>query len=43
MPKQFVISIMARDRVGIVADVATAIKNLEGNLGDLSQTVLSGY
>lgn len=43
MSKQFVISIMARDRVGIVADVATAIKSLDGNLGDLSQTVLSGY
>ena len=43
MPKQFVISIMARDRVGIIADVATAIRSLDGNLGDLSQTVLRGY
>ena len=43
MPKHFVISIMARDRVGIVADVATAIRSLDGNLGDLSQTVLRGH
>ena len=43
MPNVFVISIMAKDRVGIVADVATVIKNLHGNLGDLSQTVLRGY
>ena len=43
MPRQLVISVMARDRVGIVADVATAIKHLEGNLADMSQTVLKGY
>ncbi len=40
---QFVISIMTRDRVGIVADVTGIIRELEGNLADLSQTVLCGY
>jgi len=43
MPNQYVISIMARDRVGIIADVTGTIRNLRGNLADLSQTVLGGY
>ncbi len=43
MPRQYVISVMARDRVGIIADVTTALKGLEGNLADMSQTVLCGY
>lgn len=43
MSKQYVISIMTSDRVGIVADVTTAIMELNGNLADLSQTVLRGY
>ena len=34
---------MARDRVGIIADVTGAIRELGGNLADLSQTVLGGY
>jgi glycine cleavage system transcriptional repressor len=41
--RQFVISVMTRDRVGIVADVAGAIRELGGNLADLSQTVLCGH
>lgn len=40
---QFVISIMSRDRVGIVREVASCISSLEGNIADLSQTVLRGY
>ena len=43
MQNQMIISIMARDRVGIVADVTAAIRQLDGNLADLSQTVLCGY
>ncbi len=39
----FVISVMAEDRTGIVADVTTAIRDLGGNLADMSQTVLRGY
>ena len=41
--RQVVISIMKRDRVGIVADVTAALQELDGNLADLSQTVLRGY
>lgn len=40
---KFILSIMSRDRVGIVADVAGAIKTLRGNLEDMTQTVLRGY
>ena len=41
--RQFVISVMTRDRVGIIADVSGLIRNLGGNLADLSQTVLCGH
>lgn len=40
---QFVISVMSRDRVGIIRDVASQIRRLDGNIADLSQTVLRGY
>jgi glycine cleavage system transcriptional repressor len=40
---QFVISVMSRDRVGIVHEVASRISALQGNIADLSQTVLRGY
>ena len=40
---QCVISIMSRDRVGIVSDVANRISALHGDIADLSQTVLGGY
>ncbi|MFA5204719.1 MAG: ACT domain-containing protein [Lentisphaeria bacterium] len=43
MSQTYVISVMARDRVGIIADVTGAIRELGGNLADLSQTVLGGY
>lgn len=43
MPTHYVISIMTRDRVGIIADVSRAIRDLGGNLADLSQTVLCDY
>jgi glycine cleavage system transcriptional repressor len=43
MPNFFVISVMAEDRTGIVADVTTAIRDLGGNLADMSQTVLRGH
>ena len=34
---------MSHDRVGIIADVTGAIKQLHGNLEDMSQTVMKGY
>ncbi len=43
MPRQFIISVMAKDRPGIVADVTSVISEMNGNLADLSQTTLCGY
>ncbi len=43
MSHRYIISVMSRDRVGIVADVSSALKNLGGNLEDLSQSVMRGY
>lgn len=43
MNDEFVITAMSRDRVGIVAEVAGAISTLQGNISELSQTVLHGY
>ncbi|OGV54064.1 MAG: hypothetical protein A2X45_06720 [Lentisphaerae bacterium GWF2_50_93] len=43
MAKQFIISVMAKDRPGIVADVTSVISDMNGNLADLSQTTLCGY
>ncbi|WP_456385807.1 glycine cleavage system protein R [Desulfolithobacter sp.] len=41
--KEYVISIMARDRVGIIADVSGAISYMGGDLADMRQQVLRGY
>ena len=39
----YIVTVMARDRVGIVADVSSALTGLDGNITHLSQTVLRGY
>ena len=39
----YVISIMSRDRVGIVYEVSKAISELDGNIADIRQSVLCGY
>jgi glycine cleavage system transcriptional repressor len=39
----YAISIMAQDRVGIVHEVASAISTLDGNIDNISQSVLNGY
>ena len=41
--EQYVISIMSRDRVGIVYEVSKAISDLGGNMADVRQSVLCGY
>lgn len=41
--RQFVITILSRDRVGIIADVSGAISVLEGDIADLRESVLRGY
>jgi len=42
-PEVFVISIMSRDRIGIVYEVSRAISELNGNIADIRQSVLCGY
>lgn len=39
----FVISVMSRDRVGIVYDVSNAISKLNGDIADIRQSVLRGH
>jgi glycine cleavage system transcriptional repressor len=41
--QKLVISIMAKDRPGIVAEATGAISALSGNLADLRESVLCGY
>jgi len=41
--KDYMLTVMARDRVGIVRDVSSALSDLDGNITHLSQTVLRGY
>ena len=43
MAKQMIISVMSKDRPGIIADVTGAIYELNGSLADLKQSVLCGY
>lgn len=43
MSKQMIISIMSKDRPGIIASITGAIYSLEGDVADLNQTVLCGY
>lgn len=43
MMKDYILTVMARDRVGIVRDVSTALDGLGGNISHVSQTVLRGY
>jgi len=41
--KQVVISVLSKDRPGIIADIANVIYELNGDLADMSQSVLSGF
>jgi predicted amino acid-binding ACT domain protein len=41
--RQFVITVLARDRVGIIAEVSRVISALEGDIADLRESVLRGY
>ncbi len=43
MPSHVVISLMSRDRVGIIAAVAKSIFALGGTIGAISQTVMDEY
>jgi glycine cleavage system transcriptional repressor len=41
--KRFVISVLIRDRVGILRDITTAVTNMGANIDGISQTVVAGY
>lgn len=41
--KDYIVTVMAQDRVGIVRDVSSALASLDGNITHVSQTVLRGY
>ena len=41
--EQFVISIMSRDRVGIIYEISKALSDLGGNIADVRQSVLCEY
>lgn len=41
--KHMIISVMSKDRPGIIASITGAIYHLGGDLADLNQTVLCGY
>lgn len=43
MSRRYVISVMSKDRPGIIADITTVIYDLGGDLADLNQSVLGGY
>jgi glycine cleavage system transcriptional repressor len=43
LKNQIVISVLSLDRPGIVADITGVIYSLNGDLADLSQSVLSGF
>lgn len=43
MSKQMVMSVMSKDRPGIVADITGVIYQLKGDLADLNQSVLCDY
>lgn len=43
MKKHIIISVLFEDRPGIVADITRAIYDLDGDLADISQSVLSGF
>lgn len=41
--KEYIVTVMARDRVGIVRDASSALAGIGGNITHLSQTVMRGY
>jgi len=43
MQKLMIISVMSKDRPGIIAEITGAIYRLGGDVADLNQTVLCGY
>jgi predicted amino acid-binding ACT domain protein len=40
---EYVVSIMSRDRIGILYEISSAIADLRGNIADIRQSVQCGY
>ncbi len=38
-----IVTVVGKDRVGIIANVCTALANFQVNVLDISQTVMQGY
>ena len=38
-----IVTVVGKDRVGIIANVCTALANINVNVLDISQTVMQGY
>ena len=38
-----IVTVVGKDRVGIIANVCTALANYNGNVLDINQTVMQGY
>jgi len=43
MQQRMIISVVSKDRPGIIADITGALFELDGDLADLSQSILCGY
>jgi len=43
LKKHIVISVLSKDRPGIIADISNVIYELDGDLADMNQSVLSGF
>jgi glycine cleavage system transcriptional repressor len=41
--EEYVISIICRDRIGLIYEISKAISDLNGNIADVRQSVLCGY
>lgn len=41
--KDYIVTVMARDRVGIVRDTSAGLAGIDGNITHVSQTVMRGY
>lgn len=41
--KEYIITLLSKDKPGIISDVSNTIKDFNGNISDISQTVLKGY
>ena len=41
--EEYIITLLSKDKPGIISDISCAIRDAGGNISDISQTVLKGY